>query len=150
MKSQMSLLSEKYIYPLILSALAVLAPIKSILIVTGVLIFSDLITGVMAARKRGEEITSAGLRRTLSKIFIYNFGLINSFLVDTYMLPSIFMDSQLGTYISFCKLVSMVIGFVELKSILENLNTINGEPIFKTVINKLGSVNDSVNKEPPK
>jgi hypothetical protein len=31
---------------------------------------------------------------------------------------------------------------VELTSILENLNTINGSPVFKKLIEKLGSVND--------
>lgn len=124
----------KYVQPLFVSALAVFAPIKAILLVTGFLIISDLITGVLAAKKRGEAINSAGLRRTVTKILVYNLAVISGFLVETYMISDIFPIS---------KLIAGVISIVELKSILENLNTINGTNIFKVIIEKLGSSNDA-------
>lgn len=122
------------ITPLLVSTLAVFAPVKAILIVTGVLIMADLISGVLAAKKRGESISSAGLRRTITKIFVYNMAVITGFLVEKYMITDLFPIS---------KLIAGIISVVELKSILENLNTINGTDIFKTIIEKLGSSNDA-------
>lgn len=125
----------KYIEPLLLSILALLSPIKAVLIVTGILIFADLVTGIMAAKKKGQAITSAGLRRTCTKIFVYNVALITGFLVEKYMLEDYFPVS---------KMVSGVIGLVELKSLLENLAVIYGQDIFKAIITKLGSSNDVI------
>lgn len=136
-----------YLQPLALSLLAVFAPIKAILIVTGFLILADLISGILAARKRKEVINSAGLRRSVTKCLVYNLAIISGFLVETYMLESVFPIS---------KLIAGLISVVELKSILENLNTINGTDIFKTVLTQLGSQNDKGKKvegsseEPPK
>jgi phage-related holin len=120
--------------PLLLSILAVFAPIKSILIVTGFLIITDLISGILAAKKRGETISSSGLRRTVTKMLVYNLAVISGFLVEKYMISDI---------LAISKLIAGVISIVELKSILENLNTINGSSIFKGIIEKLGSSNDS-------
>ena len=131
----------KYGQPLLLSTLAVLAPIKAILLVTGFLIFADLLSGVIAAKKRGETISSGGLRRTITKCLVYNLAVISGFLVEKYMLADI---------IPISKLISGVISLVELKSILENLNSINGTDIFKTVISSLGSKNDAPNEDAPK
>lgn len=123
----------KYGQPLLLSTLAVLAPIKAILLVTGFLIFADLLSGVIAAKKRGETISSCGLRRTITKCLVYNLAVISGFLVEKYMLADI---------IPISKLISGIVSLVELKSILENLNTIYGNDIFKSLIKKLGSEND--------
>ena len=59
---------KDFITGLLVSTVAVFAPIKAVILVTGILIFADLFTGIMAARKKGEKITSAGLRRTTSPI----------------------------------------------------------------------------------
>ena len=127
----------KFLQATLISICAVLAPIKAVLLVTGFLIFADLISGILAAKKRGEPISSAGLRRTISKVLVYNLAVISGFLVETYMVSGLLPVS---------KLISGVIALVELKSILENLNTINGTDIFKTVLDSLGSKNDT----PPK
>jgi len=119
------------------SILAIFAPIKAIIVVTGVLIVTDLVTGILAARKRGEKISSAGLRRTATKVFVYNIAVISGFLIERYMLED---------FISISKITAGIIGVVEFTSILENLNTINGSPIFKQIIDKLGSINDKRKK----
>jgi hypothetical protein len=124
---------KDYVIALLVSMFAVFAPIKAIFLVTGVLIFSDLVLGIIAARKKGQSITSAGLRRTATKIFVYNLAVALGFLVETYMLEG---------FIPVSKITAGLISVVELTSILENLNVINGDPIFKKIIEKLGSVND--------
>ncbi len=122
-----------FLKTLLLSLLVVLAPIKAALSASLVLIFLDYLTGMWAAHKRGEAITSAGMRRTVSKICIYQLVLISSFLVEIYMIDKILPMSKLS---------ATAIGLVEIKSILENSNSILGVDIFKSLINKIGSMND--------
>ena len=116
-----------------LSILAVFAPIQSLLLTTGVMIFADLITGIVAAKKRNEPITSAALRRTLTKIFVYESALMLAFLAEHYM----------SDILPFVKMASGMIAVVELKSIYENLNSISGTDMIKALIDKLGSENKS-------
>lgn len=123
----------KYVYPALLTTLAIFAPIKDILFVTGFLIFADMITGVLAAIKSKEKIESSGLRRTVTKILVYNLAVISGFLVERYMVADL---------LPFSKIIAGAISVVELKSILENLTIINGKSIFKDIIVKLGSTND--------
>ena len=51
-------------------------PIKSFLIFTVFVVFADTVTGIMAAKKRGEEITSKGLYRTSQKCLVYLCGIM--------------------------------------------------------------------------
>jgi hypothetical protein len=125
---------KDYVSGLLISTLAVFAPIKAVLLVTGVLIFADLITGILVARKKGQPITSAGLRRTVTKIAIYNTAIMVGFLAETYMLEG---------FIPVSKIASGLIGVVEMASLYENLNVLHGSNIFKSLIQRLGSVNDS-------
>lgn len=117
---------------ILISSLAVFAPIKHLLLATGVMIFADLITGIMAARKAGEPITSAGLRRTLTKLFVYEAAIILAFIAEHYI----------SDILPFVKMTSAMVSVVELKSIYENLNIVSGNQLLKTLIEKLGSSND--------
>ena len=137
-KNRKGLKMKDYISGLLVSTLAVFAPIKAVLLVTGVLIFADLITGVMAAKKKGQAINSAGLRRTVTKLAIYNTAIMIGFLVETYMLEG---------FIPISKIASGLIGVVESASLYENLNVLHGDDIFKSLIKQLGSVNDKQGEE---
>lgn len=120
------------------SAIAIFRPIEDLLLVTLVLIAVDLVTGLLAAKKRGEwkkftEIKSSGLRRTFSKFWIYMTGIMIGFLIQHYMIKEL---------IPIANIAAGLISVIEGKSIYENLDTINGAPLFKALIQKLGSVND--------
>lgn len=130
----------KFLHSLLISTLAVFIPIQAALITVGVLTFSDLILGLMAANKRGEKITSAGLRRTMSKLFIYEVGVLLAFLCETYLM---------GGFMPIAKIVSGLIGTIELKSCFENLDEIYGSNLFAMIISKLGSQNGGDNNQPP-
>lgn len=127
----------RFIEALILSALAVFVPIKAAMITIAILILADLVTGIWASHKRGDKITSAGLRRSLSKIIIYEIGLGLGFLLETYLLAGILPVS---------KLIGGVIGLIEFKSVSENLDGILGESTFKLIAKKLGSINEVSDK----
>lgn len=124
---------KDYLTGLLVSTLAIFAPIKAIIITTLLMIVVDLITGILAARKRGEPISSAGIRRTFTKFTIYMTGILVGFLAETYMLDG---------FIAISKIAAGLISVIEMKSIFENLDKINGISIFKTLIDKLGSIND--------
>jgi phage-related holin len=128
----------KYVEATLIAGLAILSPIKGVIVVGILLIIIDLVSGIWAAKKRGEAITSAGFRRTVTKLFVFNTAIIMGFLVEKYMIGSIFPVS---------KMVAGVIGLVEFKSILENLNSIYGINLFQTVIAQLGSKNEPKNPQ---
>ncbi len=125
----------KYLEAAFLACMAVFAPIKAVLITTLVLVLLDTVTGVYAAWKRKEPITSAQLRRSITKIFVYELALGMAFLAQQYLI---------GDTMPVCKLVSTLIGLVETKSILESLDEVNGKPIFTSLIASLGSKNDNL------
>lgn len=129
---------KEWIYKTMLVAVAALSPIYSVMITVGILISMDLITGLWAAYKKSEIITSAALRRTVSKFVIYQIAVISAFIVQKYMLADLMPASNI---------VAGVIGMVELKSVLENASKILGGDVFKLILEKLGSQNDSKLKE---
>lgn len=128
---------KQFLYNLGVSAMAALAPIKPVMITVGILIISDLISGVWAARKRGEEITSAALGRTVTKMVVYQTAVITGFLLQRYLLADA---------LPVVNLVGGVIGMVEFKSFIENANSIVGGDILREIIKKLSSKNDDGSK----
>lgn len=129
---------KDYLIGLAITLSAVFAPIKELILVTIVLIIVDLVTGILAAKKRGEKISSAAIRRTLGKFSIYITSICVGFLMERYMLEG---------FIPVSKIAAGLISVVEGKSIFENLDTINGSPVFKALVQKLGSVNDLPKEE---
>jgi len=122
---------------LFIASLAALAPIKMVIITVGFLILADLLTGIWAAKSRGEKISSSIMRRTISKIVIYQLAVISGFMLEMHILDSL---------VPVAKIVAGVIGMVEFKSILENSGHIVGGDVFKLILKKLGSENDPINK----
>lgn len=117
--------------------LAIIAPIKATMIALGFLMFADLILGIMAARKRGEIITSAGLWRSVVKLFVLQVGLVTAFVVETYLAQELF---------PIVKTFSALVSIVELVSIFENINTITGTNMLGKLVDALKSKNDDTLK----
>jgi uncharacterized membrane protein len=100
-----------------------LLPIKHFLIFTIFVVFADTVTGIIAAKKRGEKITSKGLYRTSQKVVVYFCGIMIFHGASvTFGLPSQIVWS-----------VSFLISFTELYSVSENIKSITGVNL-KTVI----------------
>jgi phage-related holin len=113
------------------------APIHTLMLVVVALVILDLITGMMAAHKKQEKISSAGIRRTVSKFLVFEVAILAGFLIQ-YILKDL---------IPIANLVAGVIALTEGKSLFENLNVIYGQDLFTKVITNLGSVNDTKKKE---
>jgi uncharacterized membrane protein len=99
-------------------------PIKHFLIFTIFVVFADTVTGIMAARKRGEPITSKGLYRTSQKVVTYFCGIMIFHGASiTFGLPSQITYS-----------VSFIIAATELFSISENIKSITGTNIGTIIL----------------
>lgn len=125
---------KEFLANLAISTWAVFAPIHTVMAVVFVLIILDFITGLYAANKRREKITSANMRRTLSKLVVYQIAIISGFLVEKYIL---------GPIIPLQQLIAGLISIVELKSLLENVSISTNPHMFKELISRLDSVNAS-------
>lgn len=124
---------KDFLKNLAIMALAVFAPIQGTLVTVFILILADLIFGIFAAHKRKETITSAGIRRTVTKLLVYEITIMLCFLTETYLIDGL---------LPITKMVAGVVGMVEIKSIIEHVNEVHGSNIFKDIILKLGSTND--------
>lgn len=120
-----------YLKALSLAALAFVAPVGVLLAAAVVLTLIDLVTGILAARRRRQKIRSSGLRRTVSKLVVYQGAILAGYMVEILM----------GGTLPVSKLVAACIAVVEGKSVLENCDTISGSPVFGAVIDRLGSAN---------
>lgn len=115
-----------------LSILAVFAPAKEMIFTSLVLITVDLITGILAARKEGTPITSAGLRRTIVKLAVYEGAIILGYLTQRYLTTDA---------VPVANIIAGFVGITELTSCMENLNKISDGKILKVLLEKLGSIN---------
>lgn len=109
---------------LILSWLGLhLMPIAGFMLVATVLVISDWITGVTAARIKKDAITSRGLFRSVRKIVFYCLAIVLTVIVE-----NTFFASSWIVY-----LVAVYIAIVELYSNLENISVITGTNILGIV-----------------
>lgn len=113
---------------LAIALLAVLAPIKAIMLAAFALIMIDLVTGLWRAKKTGELVTSSGIRRTITKIVAYELALVAGLIMEHYLL---------GDSVPVIKLVAGLIAMTEGKSVLENLSEITGVDLVKAVMDKI-------------
>lgn len=98
-------------------------PIAHFLVIGVVLVVSDWFTGVWAAVKREEKITSGGLRRTVEKAVMYMLAIVLVLIVESAFFGTSYVVA----------LVAMYISFVELFSNLENISSITGSNIIGAV-----------------
>ena len=99
-------------------------PIKHFLIFTIFVVFADTVTGIMAARKRGEPITRKGLYRTSQKVVTYFCGIM--------IFHGASITFQLPSQITYS--VSFIIAATELFSISENIKSITGTNIGTIIL----------------
>jgi uncharacterized membrane protein len=91
-------------------------PIKGFLIFTVFVVFADMATGILAAKKEQQKINSKGLYRTMEKIVVYFCAiLIFEGAKNTFSLP-----------FNITYMTAFLIAAVELTSISENIKRITG------------------------
>lgn len=112
---------------------SIFLPVKSIMVSAMVLILCDLVTGVIAAKKRGEHITSAGFQRTLVKLVVYEFAIALGFIVQHFLMNDV---------LPICNIIGSYVGLTELTSVYENIDGIAGGELLKKILENLNSKNN--------
>ena len=83
----------------------------------------DLVTGVSAAIKEGQIITSHKLQKTIRKLLMYMMAIVLCHAIDTYMVTLV----ELGA----ARVIATIICGIELYSIFENCYRITGNRVFR-------------------
>lgn len=109
------------------SLLAVFAPVQATLFTAFSVVFIDLVTGVIAARKQSIPITSSGLKSTVVKLFVYQAVIALAYITEKYLAPGV----------SLTNIVTSYIGITELLSINENIALISGNDLLNGLIAKI-------------
>lgn len=105
---------------------AVLTPVAPAILWLGVLIFLDLITGILKAQKLKEEIHSSKLKNTATKALLYFIAVIAGHIIDTQFLTVVeWLPAKTA------QLIAGFLAVVEFKSLIENISTILGMPILQ-------------------
>lgn len=108
--------------------LVFIAPIQSVMLATGALVFADMVTGIWAAVKEKKQLTSFKLRRTITKTLAYLAALVVGFIIEKYMLSE---------SVPIVKTISGLVALTEGKSIFENLYRITGINFWQMILDKL-------------
>ena len=108
---------------------AFLMPIKGLIFIVVLFIILDTISGIWAAKKRKEKITSHKISRVISKIALYCTALASLFTLD-YLLIGEIIGSFISIQFFLTKMVAVFFVGVEVMSINENIKSILGVNLF--------------------
>ena len=137
MKEQLLLLITKtklYSMQLLTVVSSFFLPISGILILIGVSVILDTLTGVWKARKLKTPVTSRKLSAIISKILLYEVTVMLFYLIDYYILNDIvltFFSVQLLT----TKILALVLVSIEVISMNENVKSVKGIDIWQSLKN---------------
>jgi len=123
-------------------------PISGILIMIGVLISIDTITGIWKAKKLGDKITSRKLSAIISKLALYEVTVIMFFLIDRFILNDIIL-TFFSVPFMLTKIVALVLSSIEVMSINENYKVVKGIDLWqsmKLLFARAKEVKDNLNK----
>ena len=151
MKAQLSLLLisiQSQLLTLISICFAFFLPISGILLMIGVLIVIDTITGIWKAKKLGEKITSRKLSSIISKLALYEITVIMFFLIDQFILNDIILQFFSVPFM-LTKVVALVLASIEVMSINESIKEVKGVDLWqsgKALFARAKEVKDNLNK----
>ena len=137
MKTQLLLLTTKlqtYSIQLMAIVSSFFLPISGILILIGVSVILDTITGVWKSYKLKTKVTSRKLSAVISKILLYEVTVMLFYLIDYYILNDIvltfFSVSLLTT-----KILALVLVSIEIISINENYKAVKNIDLWQSLKN---------------
>ena len=122
----------KYLQYLLASILLLFAPIYGLLVAVGAAIILDTVTGVFKSIKLNglSSIRSRKLSNIVSKMLLYEVCVLFLFLMDKFLLNE-FMKHAFGFDFMFTKICAILLIFIELVSIKENIEEAFNVDIWK-------------------
>lgn len=126
----------KYINYIVSSLILLFVPIYGLLIAVGAAIALDTFTGVFKTVKlRGwSSIKSRTLSNIISKMALYEICILFLFVIDKYVLNE-FISQWFGFTFMFTKICAILLIFIELVSIKENVEETFNIDIWKLLKN---------------
>lgn len=126
------------------------APIYGLLIAVGFAIFLDTFTGIFKSVKLNgwRSIRSRKLSNIVSKMLLYQITILLLFVIDNYVLNE-FVTVHFTIKFMFTKLVTILLIFIELVSIKENIEEalkVDIWKLLKTILNRAKEVKEDINQ----
>lgn len=126
------------------------APIYGLLIAVGFAIFLDTFTGIFKSVKLNgwRSIRSRKLSNIVSKMLLYQITILLLFVIDNYVLNE-FIAVHFTIKFMFTKLVAILLIFIELVSIKENIEEalkIDIWKMLKNLLNRAKEVKEDINE----
>lgn len=125
---------------------AFILPIKPLIVLVGLMIVFDTISGIWKAKKKKEDITSRKLSRVVSKMLLYQVALITFYALDVYIFGEfIAIVTSIPHFMT--KFVAIFFVSVEFLSITENIKEVTGFSVWdnlKKVFNRIKDVKDDI------
>jgi len=114
----------KYLQYILASIVLLFAPIYGLLISVGAAIILDTFTGIFKSIKLEgfQSIKSRKLSNIVSKLLLYEICILFLFLIDKFLLNE-FIIRSFGIEFMFTKICAILLIFVELVSIKENIES---------------------------
>ena len=137
MKTQLLLLTTKLkLYSMQLFAIvsSFFLPISGILILIGVSVIVDTITGVCKSKKLGTPITSRKLSAVISKILLYEVTVMLFYLIDYFIINDIVL-TFFSVELLITKILALVLVSIEVISLNENIKAVKGIDLWTSLKN---------------
>lgn len=139
----------KYVNYTFASIILLFVPIQGLLIAVGSAIILDTITGIFKSVKlKGwKNVRSRKLSNIVSKMALYEVCIVFLFLIDKYLLNEFIIRSFGITYM-FTKICAILLIFIELVSIKENIEEtyeINIWHLLKNVFRRAKEIKSDIN-----
>jgi len=109
-------------------------PISGILILIGVSVIVDTITGVWKSRKMKTPITSRKLSAVISKILLYEVTVMLFYLIDYYIINDIVL-TFFSVELLITKILALVLVSIEVISLNENIKAVKGIDLWTSLKN---------------
>ncbi len=109
-------------------------PISGILILIGVSVIVDTITGVWKSRKMKAPITSRKLSAVISKILLYEVTVMLFYLIDYFIINDIVL-TFFSVELLITKILALVLVSIEVISLNENIKAVKGIDLWTSLKN---------------
>lgn len=138
----------KYFQYILTSILLLFAPIYGLLIAVAAAIILDTITGIFKSIKINgwSSIRSRKLSNIVSKMLLYEVCILFLFLMDKFLLNE-FVKSAFGFEFMFTKICAILLMFIELVSIKENIEEgfkVNIWALLKRLLNRAKEIKSDI------
>jgi phage-related holin len=120
---------------------AFFAPVGSFIGVAFTLVIFDYFTGVQAAKKREEKLTSRGHFRSIQKFVMYSIAIISAELIRKVFFDGLFLLE----YLRLTYFVALLIVITEFRSNIENIEAITGAKIWGKLIERFPALGGKLN-----